>query len=110
MKTDRYTKVILTVIAVCMVVNIIEKFDFTAKAYAAEGESKITAPDLPEPQKYGLVPMNPDGSISVTMKTVAPMDVNVVGIRTSDNLDVNVNLEKIGGYSTYGEIPVKVKQ
>jgi hypothetical protein len=110
MKTDRYTKVILTVIAVCMVVNIIEKFDFTSKAYANESESKITATALPDPQKYGLVPMNPDGSISVTMKTIAPMDVNIVGIKTSDDLDVNVNLEKIGGYSTYGEIPVKVKQ
>mgnify|MGYP003575286415 CR=1 FL=1 len=110
MKTDRYTKVILTIIAICMVVNIVEKFDFTSKAYANEAENKIIPAPLPEPQKYGLVPMNADGSINVTMKTVAPMDVNIVGIKTYDDLDVNVNLEKIGGYSTYGEIPVKVKQ
>ena len=38
------------------------------------------------------------------------MDVNLVKISTSDDLDVNVNLEKIGGRYVYGEIPVTVKQ
>jgi hypothetical protein len=104
MKTDRYTKVVLTVIAACMVVNVLDKIDITPKAYAAGPGNKLTVPST----NYGLVPINKDGSINV--KTVSPMDVNVVGIGTSDDLNVNVNLEKIGGYSTYGEIPVKVKQ
>ncbi len=34
MKTDRYTKIILTVIAACMVINVLEKLDITPKAYA----------------------------------------------------------------------------
>lgn len=81
------------------------------KAYANEAETKLpVAPAAPETPKYGLIPLNEDGSINITMKTTAPMDVNIVGIRTYDDLDVNVNLAKIGGYSTYGEIPVKVKQ
>ena len=104
MKTDRYTKVILTVIAVCMVINVIEKIDLIPKAYAYEAEAKlpVTAP-VPETPKYGLIPLNEDGSINVTMKTTAPMDVNIVGIRTYDNLDVNVNLEK-------GEVNINYNQ
>lgn len=109
MKTDRYTKIILTVIAACMVVNVLDKIDFTPKAYANESKPAAFAP-APEIPKYGLIPLNEDGSINVTMKTAAPMDVNIVGIRTYDNLDVNVNLARIGGSSIYSEIPVKVKQ
>lgn len=105
MKTDRYTKVVLTVIAACLVINILEKIEIMPKAYAS-GNSKPTSAG----SNYAVVPLNEDGSISVSLTNTAPMDVNIVGIRTSDDLDVNVNLQKIGGYSTYGEIPVKVKQ
>jgi hypothetical protein len=106
MRTDRYTKTILTIIAVCMVINIVEKIDIMPKAYANDPVVK-NAPVTAAPN-YGLVPLNPDGSINVKMTT--PTDVNVIGIRTYDELNVNVNLAKIGGYSTYGEIPIKVKQ
>lgn len=117
MKTDRYTKIILTIIAFCLLVNTFEKLDIMPKAYA---NTPTTTPILPinEP-KYGLVPLNEDGSI--TVKTVSPMDVNITGIRTSDDLDVtvsnintssslnvNVNLDKIAGSSAYGGLPVKV--
>ena len=108
MKTDRYTKIILTVIAACMVINMLEKIDIIPQAYANEPAIKPALMD--EARAYGLVPLNKDGSINVSLKNTAPMDVNIAGIRTYDDLDVNVNLEKIGGYSTYGEIPVKVKQ
>lgn len=105
MKTDRYTKVVLTVIAACLVINILEKIDIMPKAYAS-GDGEPTSVG----SNYAVVPLNEDGSISVSLTNTAPMDVNIVGIRTNDDLDVNVNLQKIGGYSTYGEIPVKVKQ
>jgi hypothetical protein len=36
------------------------------------------------------------------------MDVNIVGIKTYDNLDVNVNLARLGGSTRYGAVPVKV--
>lgn len=109
MKTDHYTKIILTIIAFCLVVNMLEKFDVMPKAYASEPALKPIAP-TPEPAKYGLVPVNKDGSVNVTLKNTSPMDVNIVGIRTYDDLDVNVNLEKIGGSSTYGAIPVRVEK
>jgi hypothetical protein len=120
MKTDRYTKIILTVIAFCLVLNTIEKLDIFPKAYAGEVTPKPVKV-LTESTKYGLIPINKDGSINVTMKTVSPMDVNITGIRTSDDLDVNisdintssnlnvnVNLDKIGGSSAYGGLPVRV--
>ena len=107
MKTDRYTKTVLTIIAACMVVNLLKEVDILPKAYA----NTPTAPALPTPKpNYALVPVSADGSINVKTVNSTPTDVNIVSIRTSDELDVNVNLEKIGGYSTYGEIPVKVKQ
>lgn len=105
MKADRYTKTVLTVIAACLVINTLKEIDILPKAYAAD---KLTLP-APAPN-YAVVPLNPDGSITVKNVNTTPTDVNIVGIRTSDELDVNVNLEKIGGYSTYGEIAVKVKQ
>lgn len=117
MKTDRYTKVILTIIAFCLMVNTFEKLDIIPKAYAnAPSTPPLSVPGEP---KYSLVPLNEDGSI--TVKTVSPMDVNITGIRTSDDLDVtvsnintssslnvNVNLDKIAGSSAYGGLPVKV--
>ena len=105
MKTDRYTKIVLTVIAACLVINILEKIDIMPKAYA-NGSDKNIAPA----SNYAVVPINEDGSINVSVKSAAPMDVNLVKISTSDDLDVNVNLEKIGGRYVYGEIPVTVKQ
>lgn len=105
MKTDRYTKIILTIIAACMVINVIEKIDIMPRAYASEPATKPSSAPTPN---YSLVPLNPDGSINVKM--VAPTDMNLIGIKTYDELNVNVNLAKIGGYSTYGEIPVKVKK
>jgi hypothetical protein len=117
MNTDRYTKIVLTVIAFCLVVNTLDKLDIMPKAYA-NAPTPSMMPPIPE-TKYGLVPLNADGSINV--KTVSPMDVNITGIRTSDDLkvnvsgintssslNVNVNLDKIAGSSAYGGLPVKV--
>lgn len=120
MKTDRYTKVVLSIIALCLVINVLNKVNIIPLAHA-DTLSPTNTPLIVESPKYGLIPLNKDGSINVTMKTVAPMDVNITGIRTSDDLDVkisgintsnnlnvNVNLEKIGGSSAYGGLPVRV--
>ncbi|MDV6170399.1 hypothetical protein R1T16_18330 [Flavobacterium sp. DG1-102-2] len=120
MKIDRYTKIVLTIIAVCLLENTIEKLDIFPKAYAGEASATANRPSL-ELARYGLIPVNKDGSINVTMKTVSPMDVNITGIRTSDDLkvnvsgintssslNVNVNLDKISGSSVYGGLPIKV--
>ena len=87
MKTDLYTKVILTVIAVCLVYFVVNQLQIfpTAKASATNLSDK----------NYVSVPVKPDGSI----------DVNVVKM----NETVDVNIEEVGGYDTYGKLPVEVK-
>lgn len=120
MKTDRYTKVILTIIAACLVINVMDKINIIPQAYA-DTPLPANTPLTVDTPKYGLIPLNEDGSMNVTMKTTAPMDVNITGIRTSDDLDVkisgintsnnlnvNVNLDKIAGSSAYGGLPVRV--
>lgn len=104
MKTDRYTKTILTIIAICLVINVLDKIDLMPHAYA----NTTATPALPPAPNYGLVPLNPDGSISVTLKNAETIDVNIRGINTFDELDVNI--DEVGGYGTYGEIPVKIKE
>src|SRR5688572_33033761 len=104
MKTDKYTKIILTIIAFCLVVNMLDKFDIMPKAYASEAIPIPMSPET-EPAKYGLVPLNKDGSINVTIKKAETMDVNIVGIRTFDEFDVNI--DEVGGMSVYDAIPVK---
>jgi TATA-box binding protein (TBP) (component of TFIID and TFIIIB) len=42
------------------------------------------------------------------IRTSDDLEVNVSGINTSSSLNVNVNLDKIAGSSAYGGLPVKV--
>jgi len=45
-------------------------------------------------QNFTILPVNPDGSINVTLKS---SDI------------VNVNIDQVSGYGTYGKVPVEVK-
>ena len=87
MKTDKYLKVVLTIIAGCLVVLTLQNLNLFPSAHAG---AKITG-EAP----YALVPLNPDGSMDVTVKSFQD--------------DLNVNIEKIGGYGCYNGIPVVVK-
>ena len=104
MKLDLYTKSILTVIAICLTINVLKDFDIMPKAYANEplkNEQKL----LPN-KNYGLIPVNADGSIDVNIKSSSEMDVNISNISTSDELDVNID-EIGGGFVSHGG-PIKV--
>lgn len=46
-------------------------------------------------QNFVAMPLNPDGSIDVNIK--------------SSNDVIDVNIDEVGGYSTHGTVPVKVK-
>lgn len=83
MKTDVYTKVVLTIIAVCLVYFVINNLQVfpTAKANDNNLQNK----------NYVSVPVKPDGSIDVNVKKMETMDVNI---------------EEVGGMSTGGEIDV----
>jgi len=68
MKTDLYTKVILTVIAVVLTLNLLK--------------GSIT-PAMADAKHYATVPVNSDGSINVRMaKTDGIIDVRIKGVDT----------------------------
>ena len=84
MKTDLYFKTVLTVIAACLVLLTLQNLHIIPSAQA-------TSPEQP---RY-LLPVNPDGTVEVIIKGF--------------DRDLNVNIEKIGGYGCYNGIPVLVK-
>lgn len=105
MKIDTFTKVLLAVIAVNLSILTINNLELLPKAYANEPLNNLeAAPTI----NYGLVPVNEDGTISVKLSTHNAIDVNIIGVNTSDELDVNI--DEIGGayVSRGGPIVVKV--
>jgi len=103
MKTDFYTKAVLTVIAVCLSILLLTQLEIIPIAHAVPSKTQYN-PSI----QYGLVPLNEDGSINVHIKSNSSViDVDLVDISTSDELDVNI--DEVGGYSTYGKVPVEVK-
>ncbi|MDQ2769339.1 MAG: hypothetical protein M3Y54_02415 [Bacteroidota bacterium] len=79
MKTDLYTKGILTLIAACLVVLVLRPLALvpTAAATAASGRT------------YGLVPVNADGSLTVRLLASETMKVAIVGIRKPNKANTN---------------------
>ena len=122
MKTDRYTKVVLTIIAVCLSINTLSRMEIIPSAYANNPTDLLINPETP---RYGLVPLNEDGLIDVNIKDISTYDelnvnlkgidtyekmpVTIKGIDTSDELDVN--LDEIGGgwISSGGPLKVQVQ-
>ena len=73
MKTDLYTKVVLTVIAACLLVLVGQQTSLVPAAQAAPASPAAG-------RTYGLVPVNADGSVTVRLQTAEAMPVNIVGI------------------------------
>ena len=101
MKTDTYTKTILTIIAGCLVILVLKTENVFPQARATETKTTLS------PLNYKLVPVNEDGSINVRLTPSQTIDVNIENISTSDQLDVNIT--EVGGYNTWGALPVKIK-
>ena len=96
MKVDKFTKIVLTVIAVNLTILTVKNLDIMPKAYANEATNNIIAtPSM----NYGLVPLNENGSIDVNVKSFS-----------SENV-MNVNIDEVGGSSIfYGSaVPVKIE-
>lgn len=115
MKTDKYTKVVLTVIAICLINLSLGGISLFPEAQA----SPVNTPDL----TYGLVPLNEDGSITVRLNALDEIDVNIKNISTSDELHVDIseistndeldiNIDEVGGsfIGMGGPIEVKIKK
>ena len=80
MKTDLYTKIVLTLIAICLIANLIK--------------GSVT-PAMADTKKYVTVPVNPDGTINVNVKHI------------SETMDVNI--ENIASYAFIKAEPIQVK-
>ena len=89
MKLDLYTKSVLTVIAICLTINVFKDFDIMPTAYAGEikpnNENKLNL--LPN-KNYGLIPVNADGTIDVNIKSSSEMKVDISTISTWDKMRV----------------------
>jgi hypothetical protein len=104
MKSSNLTNVLLGIIAICLLINTLKGIEIFPKAYANN-----TTNSKYSNFTYGMVPINKDGTIDVNIKSsVGTVDVDITDISTSDELDVNV--EEVGGYSTYGKVPVEIKR
>lgn len=90
MKTDFYTKAMLTVIAICLSVIVLKQVDIIPNAHANP------TTNLKTNTNYGLVPLNSNGSIDVNIKS------------TSET--VKVNIEEVGGFWVGGRtLPVEIE-
>ena len=81
-----YTKSILTIIAICLTINVLKDFDIMPKAYANE-PLKNELNLLPN-KNYGLIPVNADGTIDVNIKSSSEMKVDISTISTWDKMRV----------------------
>lgn len=89
MKLDLYTKGVLTVIAICLTINVLKDLDIIPKAYAAETKPNIENKSNLLPNKnYGLIPVNADGTIDVNIKSSSVMKVDISTISTWDKMRV----------------------
>lgn len=103
MKTDNYTKALLTVIAACLVVLTIHNVGLLPTAYANE------ATTTPVPAAPSVaVPLNDDGSISVRLVPSETISIDITDISTADKL--KVNLEEVGGSYIYNAFPVEIEE
>lgn len=114
MKTDTYTKTILTIIAVCLSINLVQEMDIIPSAYASENDTiRKDLPTLNETIDVRIVDINTYDELNVNIKSVDSYDelkVNVNSIDTDDELDINI--DQVGGsWITSGSsIPVTIKQ
>ncbi len=115
MKTDLYTRTVLTVIAVCLTFNVLQQLDLVPSAYASEKEAplKLDLPAFTETIDVRIVDINTYDELNVNLKSVDTYDevkVNIKSIDTSDELDINI--DEVGGswVNSGGPIPVTIKQ
>ncbi len=80
MKPDRYTKVILTIIAIALTANLVKSFIPQANAATTNN-------------RFATVPLNPDGSLNVKL---------VKGT-------IDVNIESVDSHAFYYAEPIEVK-
>lgn len=117
MKTDTYTKAILTVIAVCLTINVIQNLDIIPLAHAsnndmidAEVEYHLVPVSPNQVMDVRVVDINTSDELNVNLKSIDTYDklkVNLIDIDTTDELDVNI--DEVGGSWVSNGGPIKVQ-
>jgi len=117
MKTDFYTKSVLTIIAICLSLIVLKQYQLIPEAHAGNVSSisndhRLVPIDAFETLDVRIVDINTYDELNVNIKSVDTYDemkVNLKSIDTQDELDVNI--DEIGGnwVSSGGPIPVKVQ-
>ncbi|NMM49244.1 hypothetical protein [Marinigracilibium pacificum] len=98
MKTDKYTKILLTVIAINLTLISLKDISFFNKAYADEDNNR-----------YMNIPINENGTIDVRIVDSEELDVSITDINTSDKL--KVRLEEVDNSAFfYTKVPVVIKE
>jgi hypothetical protein len=82
MKTDRYTKTLLTVIAICLVILVFKGTGMIQSTNANEA-ARSNRNNI----NFGMIPINSDGSINVHIKSDSAekdiIDVNIESCSTT---------------------------
>ena len=110
MKTDLYTKSLLTIIAICLSFQVFQDLDLVPKAYAKDEPSSPNH-NLPvlAPMDVRIVDINTYDALNVNLKEIDTYDqlkVNLVNIDCDDELDVNI--DEVGGAWVSHGGPIKI--
>ena len=131
MKTDLYTKTILTIIAITLTFTVLKDYQLIPSAFANSNEIESVSrshisEEITDFEKYRLVKMSDVNTMDVRIVDITTYDelnvniksidsydelkVNIKSIETSDELDINI--DEVGGRGIYNgnAIPVKIEQ
>lgn len=111
MKTDLYTKSLLTVIALCLSFQVFQDLDLVPKAYANNANETVNSATYPvlAPMDVRIVDINTYDALNVNLKEIDTYDqlkVNLVNIDCDDELDVNI--DEVGGAWVSHGGPIKI--
>ena len=93
MKTDLYTKTVLTVIAVALSINLLTDFDIITKAYANDSTQSVVDVRIREidPVIIGTLPVNIEQVDGMTFRGAMPINISALqGSILGDALPVKV--------------------
>ncbi|MFO8054899.1 MAG: hypothetical protein R6U19_07045 [Bacteroidales bacterium] len=111
MKKDIFLKVVLTIIAVNLSILTLIRIEIIPDVHASKN------PVIHQDQKYGLIPLNKEGAVNVSLNSNDVIDVNIQSIESWDNLGVDIesintrdnlgiNIQKI---DTWDKLGVEIK-
>ena len=78
MHIDKFTKIVLTIIAINLSILSLSKIDFITSVHASSDQDQM---DMPLETSYGLVPVNEDGSIDVNIINSEILKVSIREIK-----------------------------